>query len=88
MRSRFRELTRLADLPPENDPTKVALLIQSARQAPDEALPLVKWRIQNTLRRRTEWSHRGVRLVFVGALIFLVGGNRSLRHPQTSRSCR
>ena len=74
MRSRFRELTRLADLPPENDPTKVALLIQSARQAPDEALPLVKWRIQNTLRRRTEWSHRGVRLVFVGALIFLVGG--------------
>jgi len=64
----------LADLSPENDPTKVALLIQSARQAPDEPLPLVKWRIQNTLRRRTEWNRRGLRLALVGALVFLIGG--------------
>jgi hypothetical protein len=47
----------LADLAPENDPAKVALLIQSARQAPDEPLPLVKWRIQNTLRRRSGHHH-------------------------------
>jgi hypothetical protein len=65
---------RLAELAPENDPANVALLIQSARQAPDESLPLVKWRIQNTLRRRTEWSRRGLRLVLVGALVFLAGG--------------
>jgi TolA-binding protein len=64
----------LADLSPEDDPAKVALLIQSARQAPDEALPLVKWRIQNTLRRRTEWNRRGLRLVLAGALVFLAGG--------------
>ena len=74
MRPARQNPTRLADLAPENDPAKVALLIQSARQAPDEALPLVKWRIQNTLRRRTEWNRRGLRLVLVGALVFLAGG--------------
>jgi len=74
MRPGLRDLTRLADLSPENDPAKVALLIQSARQAPEEPLPLVKWRIQNTLRRRTEWNRRGLRLVLVGALVFLAGG--------------
>ena len=70
----LRDLTRLAELAPENDPAQVALLIQSARQAPDEPLPLVKWRIQNTLRRRTEWNRRGLRLALVGALVFLAGG--------------
>jgi hypothetical protein len=63
----------LAELPPENDPVGVALLIQSARQAPDEPLPLVKWRIRNTLRRRTERTRRGLRLALVGALVFLAG---------------
>jgi len=52
----------------ENDPAGVALLIQSARQAPDEPLPLVKWRIRNSLRRRSEWNRRGLRLALVGAL--------------------
>ena len=74
MRPARQNPTRLADLAPENDPAKVALLIQSARQAPDEALPLVKWRIQNTLRRRTEWNRRGLRLVLAGVLVFLAGG--------------
>ena len=74
MRPGLREPTRLVDLASEYDPAKVALLIQSARQAPDEPLPLVKWRIQNTLRRRTEWNRRGLRLALVGALVFLIGG--------------
>ena len=74
MRPGRRDLTRLVDLAPEDDPAKVALLIRSARQAPDEPLPLVKWRIQNTLRRRTEWNRRGLQLALVGALVFLVGG--------------
>ncbi len=65
--------TRLAELPPENDPAGVALLIQSARQAPDEPLPLVKWRIRNSLRRRSEWNRRGLRLALVGALVFFAG---------------
>ena len=65
--------TRLADLAPENDLAGVALLIQSARQAPDEPLPLVKWRIRNSLRRRREWNRRGLRLALVGALVFLAG---------------
>ena len=65
--------TRLADLAPENDLAGVALLIQSARQAPDESLPLVKWRIRNSLRRRSEWNRRGLRLALVGALVFLAG---------------
>jgi CRP-like cAMP-binding protein len=64
---------RLAELAPENDPVGVALLIQSARQAPDEPLPLVKWRIRNSLRRRTEWTRRGLRLALVGALVFFAG---------------
>ena len=74
MRPGRRDLTRLADLAPEDDPAQVALLIRSARQAPDEPLPLVKWRIQNTLRGRTEWNRRGQQLALVGALVFLVGG--------------
>jgi hypothetical protein len=90
----LRDLTRLAELAPENDPAQVALLIQSARQAPDEPLPLVKWRIQNTLRRRTEWNRRGLRLALVGALGFsgrrcgrrdrgpLLGSRRSSAPPQ------
>jgi hypothetical protein len=65
--------TRLAELPPEDDPVGVALLIQSARQAPDEPLPLVKWRIRNSLRRRSEWNRRGLRLALVGALVFFAG---------------
>jgi TolA-binding protein len=65
--------TRLAELPPENDLVGVALLIQSARQAPDEPLPLVKWRIRNSLRRRSEWNRRGLRLVLVVALVFFAG---------------
>jgi TolA-binding protein len=65
--------TRLADLAPENDPVGVAPLIQSARQAPDEPLSLVQWRIRNSLRRRSEWNRRGLRLALVGALVFLAG---------------
>jgi TolA-binding protein len=81
---------RLAGLAPENDPAGVALLIQSAKQAPDEPLPLVKWRIRNSLRRRREWNRRGLRLALVGALVFLAGSVvgaiavpllRSLPHP-------
>ena len=64
---------RLADLAPENDLAGVALLIQSARQAPDEPLPLVKWRIRNSLRRRSEWNRRGLRLALAGALVFFAG---------------
>ena len=64
---------RLAELPPENDLVGVALLIQSARQAPDEPLPLVKWRIRNSLRRRSEWNRRGLRLALAGALVFFAG---------------
>jgi hypothetical protein len=63
----------LAELPPEDDPAGVALLIQSARQSPDEPLPLVKWRIRNSLRRRSEWNRRGLRLALVGALVFFAG---------------
>ena len=74
MRPGRQNPTRLADLAPENDPAKVAHLIQAVRQAPDEPLPLVKWRIQNTLRRRTAWNRRGLRLALVGALVFLAGG--------------
>jgi hypothetical protein len=73
MRPGLRDLTRLAELPPEDDPAGVALLIRSARQAPDEPLPLVKWRIRNTLRQRAKWSRRGLRLALVGTLVFLAG---------------
>jgi len=73
MRPARQNPTRLGDLAAENDPAGVALLIQSARQTPDEPLPLVKWRIRNSLRRRREWNRRGLRLALVGALVFLAG---------------
>jgi TolA-binding protein len=73
MRPGRQNPTRLAELPPEDDLAGVALLIQSARQSPDEPLPLVKWRIRNSLRRRSEWNRRGLRLALVGALVFFAG---------------
>jgi len=68
MKSVRRNPTRWVDLAPENDPVQVALLIQSARNAHDEPSPMAERRIQNTLRRRTQWNRRGLRLALAGAV--------------------
>lgn len=64
----------LIELPREQDPVQVALLIRSARTAPDEDTPSVTWRIRDTLYRRTERRARSLRFAVVGLVIFVMGG--------------
>lgn len=66
--------TPLVELPREQDPVQVALLIHSARTAPDEDTPSVVWRIRDTFYRRTERRARALRFAVVGLVIFVMGG--------------
>ncbi len=74
MKGRPSHPTRLIDQTAENGPAQVAVLIRSAMAAPDEDVPLVKWRIRSTLRRRVEWRRRALRVAVVSAFVFLTGG--------------
>lgn len=68
------EPVRLLDLRPQDDPANLAHLVRSAVKAPEDPLPRVKWRIRSTLRRKSEWRRRFLRVAFVGGMIFLTGG--------------
>jgi hypothetical protein len=74
MNDRPGKPVRLVDLPGEENHGQVALLIRSAREAPEEDTPLVKWRIRSTLRRQVEHRSRVLRFALVGAFMFLAGG--------------
>jgi hypothetical protein len=66
--------TPLVELPCEQDPAQVGLLIRSAKTAPGEDTPGVTWRIRDTLHRRTERKARVLRFALVGLIIFVSGG--------------
>jgi|GEM_PF-745151 len=74
MKRRAPDPVRIADLPPEHDLSRLAVLVESASQAPAWDLPLVQWRIRSTLRRRMEWRRRALRVALVGVLMFIAGG--------------
>jgi hypothetical protein len=74
MKRSFPEPDRLLDLAPEDDPAHMARLVRSAIKAPDEPVPRVKWRIRNTLQRKSDRSRRYLRVALVGGGIFLTGG--------------
>jgi hypothetical protein len=65
---------RLADLPAGQDPADVAMLVRSATPEAPADLPLIKWRICRTLRRRGEQRQRAVRIGLVATLFFVTGG--------------
>jgi len=57
------KLIRLVDLPREQDPERIGLLIRSANAAQDDDTPAVQWRIRNTLHNRLQGRrrvHRGI----------------------------
>ena len=60
-------------MPPQEDQANLAELIRSALQAPARDVPLVRWRVRNTLRRQDERRRRLLRVVLVGSLLFLAG---------------
>jgi hypothetical protein len=74
MKSRTPDPVRIADLPPEDGLSRLAVLVESATRAPSRDLPLVKWRIRSTLRRRTERRQRALRVALIGMLMFVAGG--------------
>jgi hypothetical protein len=74
MKKRPSDPARLVDLPPGHDLAKLAPLIRDGTQEPPDGSPLLKWRVRNTLRRRSEWRRRALRVVLVGGLVFCAGG--------------
>jgi hypothetical protein len=65
---------RLVELPPKDDPRKLGAFFRSAIQAPEETTPLLKWRIRSTLREKSRWSRRALRVALVGSMLFMTGG--------------
>ena len=74
MKERISVPVRMVDLPPQDDPAKLAVLVRSAMRTPVEDVPLIRWRVRNTLRRRGEKRRRMLRVVLVGSFLFLAGG--------------
>ena len=74
MKERVSVPVRMVDLPAQDDPAKLAVLVRSAVQAPVEDVPLIRWRVRNTLRRQGEKRRRMLRVVLVGSFLFLTGG--------------
>jgi TolA-binding protein len=64
---------RLVDLPREQDPDQVGLLIRSASAAPSDDTPAVKWRIRNTLHQRGQRRVRVLRFAMTSTIIFIAG---------------
>jgi hypothetical protein len=68
------EPPRILELRPQDDPANVARLVRSALREPGEPVPRLKSRIRYTMRRKSVWRRRYVRLALVGGVIFLTGG--------------
>jgi hypothetical protein len=74
MRKRVAAPARLVELPPDHVLADLGALVESVPQVPPVELPLVKWRVRSTLRRRVELRRRALRVAVVGSLLFLAGG--------------
>jgi hypothetical protein len=66
--------TRLVELPPKDSLHPLGELFRSATQAPEETTPLIKWRVRSTLRDKSKWPRRALRVALVGGLLFVTGG--------------
>ena len=65
---------RLSQLSEHEDPHHLAELFRSAKSAPDEDLPRLRWRVRASVRHRATRPRRLLRLALITSVVFLSGG--------------
>jgi hypothetical protein len=65
---------RLSQLPAHEDPHHLAELFRSAKAAPEEDLPRLRWRVRASVRQRATRPRRLLRLALITSVVFLSGG--------------
>jgi hypothetical protein len=65
---------RLSELRPHEDPHHLADLFRSAKAAPEEDLPRLRWRLRASLRHRATRPRRFLRVALIAGVVFLTGG--------------
>jgi len=65
---------RLSQLPEHEDPHHLAELFRSAKGAPEEDLPRLRWRVRASVRQRATRPRRFLRLALITSVVFLSGG--------------
>jgi len=68
------EPRKLSQLAPDGNPHHVAALIRSAKDAPEEDLPRLRWRLRASLRHRAIRPRPLLRMVLIASGAFLTGG--------------
>jgi hypothetical protein len=65
---------RLSQLSEHEDPHHLAELFRSAKAAPEEDLPRLRWRVRTSVRQRATRPRRLLRLALITSVVFLSGG--------------
>ncbi len=65
---------RLSQMSPHEDPHHLADLFRSAKAAPEEDLPRLRWRLRASLRHRATRPRRFLRIALITGVVFLTGG--------------
>ena len=65
---------RLSQLSEHEDPHHLAPLFQSAKAAPEEDLPRLRWRLRTSLRQQATRPRRFLRVALITGIVFLTGG--------------
>ena len=65
---------RLSQLSEHEDPHHLAELFRSAKAAPEEDLPRLRWRVRTRVRQRATRPRRLLRLALITSVVFLSGG--------------
>jgi hypothetical protein len=65
---------RLSHLSEHEDPHHIASLFRSAKAAPVEDLPRLRWRLRASLRQRATRARRILRVAMITSVVFLTGG--------------
>jgi len=73
MSRKMPELERFSELSPDADSRGVGALFRSAKAAPEDDLPRVRWRLRSSLRQRDN-DQRLLHIVLITSGVFLTGG--------------
>ena len=65
---------RLSQLSQHEDPHQLGRLFRSAKAAPEEDLPRLRWRLRTSLRQRATRPRRFLRVALITSMVFLTGG--------------